>query len=86
MVVLDVIILIIWSLRDPLKKKSQKLNEIFIENEDIMKVPEIEICKANNDIVWIGMKKKKFMKLNFGSCLTELKFHETVTCKLVNQL
>ena len=60
MVFLDVIILIVWSLRDPLKKKALKLTSELIEKEDIIYEPEIEICKCNNEIVWIGNESHTF--------------------------
>ena len=57
---MDVIILMVWSFKDPLKKKALKLTSELIEKEDIINEPEIEICKCNNEIIWIGMKRHSF--------------------------
>ena len=56
LVFLDVIILIVLSLKDPLRKKALKLTSELLEKEDIINEPEIEICKCNNEIVWIGIE------------------------------
>jgi hypothetical protein len=46
----------VWSLKDPLRKKALKLTSELLEKEDIINEPEIEICKCNNEIVWIGIE------------------------------
>jgi hypothetical protein len=54
MVFFDLILLTVWSIKDPLQKNTLKLASEFGNNEEIIYEPEIEICKCNHETIWIG--------------------------------
>ena len=55
MVFVDLVILVVWTLKDPLKKKTMKLASEPGETDEIIYEPEIEICNCNHQMVWIGV-------------------------------
>ncbi|CAF0750938.1 unnamed protein product [Brachionus calyciflorus] len=55
MVMIDVIFLFIWFIKDPLQKFTQKLEPENGETEEIIYEPEIRTCKCRHEIIWIGI-------------------------------
>lgn len=55
MVAVDLVILLIWTLKDPLRKETLKLANEIVEGQDIIYEPEIEICKCQYQMIWIGV-------------------------------
>jgi gamma-aminobutyric acid type B receptor len=55
MVCVDLLILLIWTLKDPLKKATLKLASEPGENDEIIHDPEIEICKCDHQMIWVGV-------------------------------
>jgi hypothetical protein len=56
LICLDIFILLMWSVLDPLVKNTIYLPDEFVSNEDAETIykPELETCKCKNGIVWIG--------------------------------
>jgi gamma-aminobutyric acid type B receptor len=55
MVCVDLLILMIWTLKDPLRKETFQLASEPGENDEIIYDPEIEICKCNHQMIWVGV-------------------------------
>lgn len=55
MVLIDLGFLFVWTIKDPLKKFTQKLADEIGESDEIIYEPEIHICKCKHEIVWIGV-------------------------------
>ena len=55
MIFIDIMLLIIWTIKDPLVKDKQELGIEKGENEEIIYAPYIETCKSNHDNIWIGI-------------------------------
>ncbi len=55
LVFVDLVILVVWTLKDPLKKDILKLASEQGETDEIIYDPEIEICTCNHQIIWIGV-------------------------------
>ena len=51
---IDLILLIVWSLKDPLQKMTIKLASEYDVKMEIIYDPEIEICKCKHEMIWIG--------------------------------
>lgn len=52
---IDLILLIVWSLKDPLQKMTIKLASEYDVKMEIIYDPEIEICKCKHEMIWIGI-------------------------------
>ena len=57
MVVIDVIVLLIWLIQDPLKRniESFPLEDPLDINDDIKIRPELEHCESDNNVVWLAI-------------------------------
>lgn len=61
MVFVDLIILIIWMVKDPMKGEFQKLpNQPSQYNDDTIYEPRIRICKCGYEYIWIGMMFSRY--------------------------
>ena len=67
MIIIDVLILTVWSIKDPLLKKFKNVSSELVDddNDEIIKTFQLEICKSNNMLIWIGMYLTK--------CILQLK-------------
>ncbi len=52
---IDFVIILIWSLKDPLNKMTIKLAAEYDVKSEIINDPEIEICKCKHEMIWIGI-------------------------------
>uniref|UniRef100_T1IUR5 G-protein coupled receptors family 3 profile domain-containing protein n=1 Tax=Strigamia maritima TaxID=126957 RepID=T1IUR5_STRMM len=57
MIAMDLIILLVWQILDPLERRIERflLEENINEDEDIRLEPQLEHCESDNNIIWFGI-------------------------------
>lgn len=62
LIIVEILILTVWSIKDPLVKKTTVLSTEFVDKnnnhaDEMIKTYHIETCKSNNMLLWIGIRK-----------------------------
>ena len=55
MVLVDLVLLAVWTLHDPLQKQTMQLPSEPGETDEIIYEPEIEICRCQHQLIWMAV-------------------------------